>query len=408
MEIIKINSHFTAFFRTMEGVNAGLIHTSGGMILVDTTSSPAEARGLLDAVGASLDEVQMVINTHFHSDHTWGNQVFKCPILAQRLCSERMQREIQGEWSSQALSAYLLEIESTNPSKAAELSPVLQELHITLPNQVFDDHFDGELGGVKYEVIHLGGHTPDCSVVWLPETRLLYASDLVFQGRYPYIFDADIPAWIDRLGKLMEFGASTIVPGHGNLCGEAEIHTLIAYLQETWERTAEHVRCGIYLQGASNNIIGGMTTSARSSARGISRMSVPSTRMRPRCGSSWPTKSSARLRVSHYLYYLRASRTLSRATRSCVNGFASVSAGLALRSLAALALASIMLKLLNEVYFRPRPFTFDDSVRLLFYHPSDSSLPSNAATVCFALSIAVWLRQKRWGAVSSDNLPSTT
>ena len=70
-----------------------------------------------------------------------------------------------------------------------------------------------------------------------------------------------------------------------------------------------------------------------------------------------------------------------------------------LRSLAALALASIMLKLLNEVYFRPRPFTFDDSVRLLFYHPSDSSLPSNAATVCFALSIAVWLRQKRWGAV---------
>ncbi len=70
-----------------------------------------------------------------------------------------------------------------------------------------------------------------------------------------------------------------------------------------------------------------------------------------------------------------------------------------LRALAALALASIVLKLLNEVYFRPRPFTFDDSVRLLFYHPSDSSLPSNAATVCFALSMAIWLRQRRWGAV---------
>jgi len=69
-----------------------------------------------------------------------------------------------------------------------------------------------------------------------------------------------------------------------------------------------------------------------------------------------------------------------------------------LRALVALALASITLKLINEVYFRPRPFTFDDSVRLLFYHPSDSTMPSNAATVGFALAMAVWLRQKHWGA----------
>jgi undecaprenyl-diphosphatase len=69
-----------------------------------------------------------------------------------------------------------------------------------------------------------------------------------------------------------------------------------------------------------------------------------------------------------------------------------------LRALVALALASITLKLINEVYFRPRPFTFDASVRLLFYHPSDSTMPSNAATVGFALAMAVWLRQKHWGA----------
>jgi undecaprenyl-diphosphatase len=69
-----------------------------------------------------------------------------------------------------------------------------------------------------------------------------------------------------------------------------------------------------------------------------------------------------------------------------------------LRAMLALALASITLKLINEVYFRPRPFTFNDSVRLLFYHPSDSTMPSNAATVSFALAVAVWLRQKRWGA----------
>lgn len=68
-----------------------------------------------------------------------------------------------------------------------------------------------------------------------------------------------------------------------------------------------------------------------------------------------------------------------------------------LRALIALALASITLKLINEIYFQPRPFAFDTTVRLLFYHPSDSTMPSNAATVAGALSVAVWLRQRRWG-----------
>jgi cyclase len=244
MEIIRLNSLVTAFIRPREGVNAGLIHTPWGMVMLDTTSSPAEARALVEAVGASPDEVRMVINTHFHNDHTWGNQVFSCPILAHRLCLERMQLALKNEWSSQTLASYLADLEKTDPKKAEEFGAVVKDLHISLPTMVFDERFEGELGGVKYEVIHLGGHTPDLSVTWLPESRVLFASDLIFQGRYPYIFDADIPAWIDRLGRLMEFAALKIVPGHGVMCGEAEINTLRDYLQCTWERTAEHIRHG--------------------------------------------------------------------------------------------------------------------------------------------------------------------
>ena len=212
--------------------------------MVDTTSSPLEARALVEAVGASLEQVRMVINTHSHSDHTWGNQVFACPILAHRLCLERMRSALNNKWSPETLHSYLADLEKTDPNKASAFRDTLQELSIRLPDQVFDERFEGELGGVRYEVIHLGGHTPDLSVVWLPDTRVLYASDLIFQGRYPYIFDADIPAWVERLGRLMEFSADAIVPGHGTMCGEAEIITLRDYLQSTWERTAWHIRLG--------------------------------------------------------------------------------------------------------------------------------------------------------------------
>jgi glyoxylase-like metal-dependent hydrolase (beta-lactamase superfamily II) len=244
MEIIRIGSLATAFIRKQEGVNAGLIHTPAGMILIDTTSSPAEARSLFTAMDARLEEVRLVINTHFHSDHTWGNQVFSCPILAHRLCQELMKSSLKKDWSTTRLHSYLSGLVKTNPQKAEDFRQTLKDLHITLPDQVFVDRLEGELGGVKYELIHLGGHTPDLSVVWLHESGVLFASDLIFQGRYPYIFDSDVPAWIAQLNRLLEFEARVIVPGHGMMCSEAEIIALRAYLQETWELTEKHIHAG--------------------------------------------------------------------------------------------------------------------------------------------------------------------
>ncbi len=244
MEIIRIDSIATAFIRPIEGVNASLIHTPKGMILIDTTSSPAEIKVLFNAVDARLEEVRLVINSHSHSDHTWGNQVFTCPILAHRSCLERMQSALKNEWSPEELQAYISDLKKTDSKKAEDLSGMVKDLHITLPSEVFDDRYEGELGGLNYEIIHLGGHTPDLSVVWLPESRVLFASDLIFQGRYPYIFDADIPLWIARLNYLMEFEALAIIPGHGVMSGEVEIIALRDYLQETWDLTAEHIRHG--------------------------------------------------------------------------------------------------------------------------------------------------------------------
>jgi len=68
-----------------------------------------------------------------------------------------------------------------------------------------------------------------------------------------------------------------------------------------------------------------------------------------------------------------------------------------LRALVALLLANIILKLCNLIYFRPRPFV-DHEVNLLFYHPTDSSFPSNPATVGFSVAIAIWLYNRRLGA----------
>lgn len=60
------------------------------------------------------------------------------------------------------------------------------------------------------------------------------------------------------------------------------------------------------------------------------------------------------------------------------------------------ALANAILKGLNLLYFRPRPFA-QHAVHLLFYHPTDSSFPSNAAALGFAIAAGVWFYNRAWG-----------
>ncbi len=248
MDILRLGSNFTAFIRPEQGANVGLIHTPHGMILIDTTSSPAGIKALLGLVGMSANEVRLVINTHFHNDHTWGNQLFKSPILAQRTCQELMKAALEGNWSQAALQTELSDLERTDPRKADDFRQLLEGLHIKLPDKIFEDRFKDELGGVRYEVIHFGGHTPDSSIIWLPGQKMLYASDLIFQGRYPFIFDSDIPAWINALDRLLEYQAEVIIPGHGVRCGEAEIGELRNYLQGSWERASDHFHSGHSLE----------------------------------------------------------------------------------------------------------------------------------------------------------------
>jgi cyclase len=244
MEIVEVSPGVIAFLRPDEGANAGLIRTADGVVVVDTTSCAADMQGLLDAAGVSVAEARIVINTHSHSDHTWGNQLFDCPILAQRLCRETMLANLDGAWKPETIEAMIAERGKAEPDWARKMRETLVDLRITLPTETFEERRDLEIGGVRIEVIHVGAHTRGSAVVWLPGKRVLFAGDLIFAGRYPYIADADVPALIAALRRLPEFGAQTIVPGHGLLCGEPEIAALVGYLEATWSRTADHLARG--------------------------------------------------------------------------------------------------------------------------------------------------------------------
>jgi undecaprenyl-diphosphatase len=67
-----------------------------------------------------------------------------------------------------------------------------------------------------------------------------------------------------------------------------------------------------------------------------------------------------------------------------------------LRAAVALVLSGALVGLCNLLYFRDRPFRYNE-VNLLFYYPTDSSFPSNSVAVVFSFATAIWLQNRRWG-----------
>jgi cyclase len=244
MELLEVYAGVVAVIRPELGANVGLVHTSEGIVVLDTTSYPADMQQVLRAAKVRAEDVRLVVNTHYHSDHTWGNQLFNCPILAHRLCQQRMQAMLESEWQAHKIEAHIAEIERSDPRQAYTLREKVSGLRITLPNQVFDRWFSADLGSVRVELTHQGAHTSDLAVAWLPEARVLFASDLIFIGRYPYLEDADVPGWIEALNKLNEFNATLIVPGHGPVCQQCDLQALAEYLERTWALTADHLSKG--------------------------------------------------------------------------------------------------------------------------------------------------------------------
>ena len=118
MAVTELASGVYAYVDGDLGVSVGLVKTSEGTVVIDTTVSPGDMESVLHQAGLEPGEVSLVINTHFHSDHTWGNQLFDCLILAHELCRQRMVENLSGPWSEAGRAAWIAEMGHGDPAWA--------------------------------------------------------------------------------------------------------------------------------------------------------------------------------------------------------------------------------------------------------------------------------------------------
>jgi glyoxylase-like metal-dependent hydrolase (beta-lactamase superfamily II) len=98
-----------------------------------------------------------------------------------------------------------------------ELFPwVNEDTRFVEPDKYLIGDADFELGGVHFSIRHVGpAHSAEDLAMLVREDGVLYAGDLVFKGRVPFVGDADSKAWLASLDKLTAMKPRVLVPGHG-------------------------------------------------------------------------------------------------------------------------------------------------------------------------------------------------
>lgn len=226
MKSLKLRPNILAFIPestniAQVGCNIGLIQTSEGFILIDTSVSVKQMRGMLGTAGIQPADVCMVINTHLHADHINGNSLFKCPVICHSKASTRMAKKC-----------------NQNEQKL----------------KTFDNEYRLDIGGMQLQLIHTGGHTPESIIVWLPADKVLFSGDLIFSGRAPFLASVtNFNALLKALRGLSSLGADVIVPGHGPLCDHVEIAIQINYLETTREVIRRNITQGHSLNEIRND-----------------------------------------------------------------------------------------------------------------------------------------------------------
>ena len=227
------------------GGNSVAILTGEGVVMFDTSGTPASAQAILAEVRKLSDKpVRYVINSHWHWDHWGGNQVFQSAFPSLQILSHEENRrqmiDVAVPWNAPGLNkdlpdyiAHLKQQLAAAESKHEPEAEIVRQRELlaadedflqqkrsvvyTFPNATFTDSATLYLGGREIRVLHGRAITPGDTYVYLPKEKILISGDILVSP-VPFAVGGTFPqAWIETLEKLDAMDIETIIPGHGDV-----------------------------------------------------------------------------------------------------------------------------------------------------------------------------------------------
>ena len=213
----------TVYMLEGAGGNIGASVGEDGIVVVDDQYAPLADKIQAALKGITDKPVRFIINTHYHFDHTGGNEFFQkqAPIIAQDNVRKRLAADtIAGNGSS-----VKMEMKAVPPG--------------ALPIITFDHDVTVHLNGEDIRALHFpAGHTDGDSVIYFPKSNVVHMGDDFVTYGFPFI-DVDSGGSIDGMISGVENAIAQlppdvkIIPGHGPLSNLDDVRAFVKMLKET-------------------------------------------------------------------------------------------------------------------------------------------------------------------------------
>lgn len=216
-----------AIFQAIGFGNTFMVVTPAGNVIIDTSMPFNATRHKQLLTAESNAPIKYIILTHGHGDHTGGVPTWKQPgtqIIAQRkhVDFQNYQTRLAGFYARRNAAQFSLKI----PEPTAWAGNYGAKIEPTI---LFDDKYEFELGGVKFEIFSTPGETPDHLTVWIPKYQAAFIGDNYYDS-FPNIYTLrgteQRPAldYINSLNKVLALKPEIVLPSHGlPIQGNAEI-----------------------------------------------------------------------------------------------------------------------------------------------------------------------------------------
>jgi glyoxylase-like metal-dependent hydrolase (beta-lactamase superfamily II) len=228
--------------------NVAIIVGSRATMVVDTGLGQKNGATVMRAEQKlAKGQILYLTTTHFHSEHTSGEQAFPASTIIIRNSAQQdeMNKGVAGH------------IEVFKKMSAQNLD-LLQDVKFRAPDVVFDHEAKVDLGGVTARLFWLGpAHTKGDELIFVEEDSVLIPGDIVQKDIFPIMpnADASVKGWLSILDNVEALHAKFIVPDHGPaIVGASQIATQRAYLMALQSKALELKKQGVSVEDAGKTI----------------------------------------------------------------------------------------------------------------------------------------------------------
>lgn len=258
--------------------NATIVEGDRDVLVVDSHVTPGGAWALREELKAVTPKpIRFVVNSHYHFDHSHGNQVYgpeveiigheftRAQIVAGKSLDSPAHEFFVGGVPNtiKTLESRLAEATDDKTRATVQAQLAVQRNHLegtravkpTPPTMTLTRTMTLHRGAREIRIVHLGrGHTAGDVIVYLPKERVIATGDLLVENT-SYMGDAYFTEWIDTIEQLKKLDFETVLPGHGQAFkGKAKLDHWQAYLRDFWAQAQKFHKAGVRWEDAARQV----------------------------------------------------------------------------------------------------------------------------------------------------------